>query len=404
MSSLNSGTKYYPIVKRAPRGVWSGDMVKVIDAFQVGTTARMRGRLPGGIVPSSMSITDSTGVPLTGTDDGVGGISGPGIASGSVNYADGLLDFTFTGVPTLPVIVTWTTKTVDVFVPEDLLPIQPGRVFIWGGFSADGAQPGGELLAVDDGQGNMIGDVLAGGTINYATGRITFEWLVDPPPGPGGGAGFTGTLSPAPDGTTKQFTYTTGADLSRTGSDGEGRTRFQLSDLSTPGVTFEDAYDNWQGLVNGDSLDREGINTLAYGTGSGTLTFKVAPSASAPSTFAVEVTNVATLMYAGWVYRVPTPGGVGLDKGLFSDNTGRLWGPPGAGSANPFPTDRLEHERGQFIAALAGAPVAAGRSQQLTYDSLTGVPPALNIPIAGDEVAALGQVSLREKAPETQAF
>ena len=48
--------------------------------------------------------------------------------------------------------------------------------------------------------------------------------------------------------------------------------------------------------------------------------------------------------------------------------------------------------------------MAAGQSQFLTYDALIGVPPALDIPIDSDEVAAIGLVTLTEKPPETQAF
>lgn len=407
VNALNSGTKYYPLLKRAPRGKWSGDNVEVIDPFQVGTTAQMRGRLPRGTdgtaTLGSITITDSTGAPQTGTDDGAGNITGPGIASGSVDYVNGDIDFTFNNPPVLPVTIMWTTRRMDIYVDADLLPLTPSRVFIWGGFSVDGVQPGGvELIAVDDGEGSIISDVLVGGTIDYATGRIQATWnvLTGPPPGPAGGASGTATLTPAPDGTTRQFALSAMGDLSRTGLAGEGRTRFQFSDLSTPGVTFVDAYDNWQGALHGDSLDREGANSVQYSLGTGTVTFLVPPAASAPASVVIQVTNVATLMVAGWVYRVPTPGG-GLDKGLFSDNFGRLWGPPGSGSANAFPTDRLEHQRGQYIASLQGGAVPAGFGQFLTYDALTGVPPALDIPIAGDEVATLGRIILVEKAPES---
>jgi hypothetical protein len=400
VTNLNAGTKYYPLVKRAPRGLWSGDMQRVIDGYRVGVTNRFRGKLAGGIVPGTLSITDSNGAPLVGTDNGAGVITGAGISSGSVNYSTGDLDVTFNAAVTLPVFVTWETATLDIYVPDDLLPLQPGRVFLWGGFGADGAQAGAELIAVDDGQGNIVGDVLVGGTIDYATGHIRAEWNTDPPPGPAGGALVTATLVEAIDGSRRAFSFTTGANLSRAGQDGEGRCHLLLSAMSRVGWTVEDAYDNWQGLLHGDSLDPEEANTINYALGTGTIVFAVAPPVGAPNTFPIRVSNVATLMYAGWVYRVPTPGGVGLDKGLFADNNGRLWGPPAAGSSNTFPTDRLEHQRGQYIAALAGGAVAAGRSQQLTYDALTGVPPALDIPMAGDEVAAVGRITLTEKVPE----
>jgi hypothetical protein len=400
VTNLSAGTKYYPIVRRSPRGVWSGDKQKCIDSFRVGATNQFRGRLPRGIVANSLGITDSNGVPLVGSDNGAGVVSGAGIASGSVDYDTGDIDFTFNAAVTLPVFVTWETVTLDIYVPEEYLPLAPGRVFLWGGYGDDGAQPGAELVAVDDGNGNIVGDVLVGGTIDYTTGRILAEWNTDPPPGPGGGATVVGTLTPAPNGTVRVFDFTTGgANLSSSGQDGEGRLRLVLSGLSKIGTSVEDAYDNWQGKLHGESLDPEGENYVNYALGTGRITFLVPPATGA-ATFNLEVTNVATLMYAGWVYRVPSPSGVGLDKGLFADNNGRLWGPPAAGSSNAFPTDRLEHERGQYVAALAGSAVAAGRSQELTYDALTGVPPALDVPLAGDEVAAVGRITLTEKVPE----
>jgi len=295
---------------------------------------------------------------------------------------------------------TWQTRTMDINAPDEYLPLASGRVFFWGGFGADGQQPGAELIAYDDGDGNIAGNVLVGGSIRYEDGAILVEWNADPPPGPSGGGTFVGTLAPAPDGSTRVFQFTTGADLSRGGNDGEGRLRLQITDLATPGVSFEDAYDNWNGIIHGESLDPEGVNTVDYSAGSGTITFITPPAAAAPGTFTVQVTNVATMMYAGWVFRVKTPAAPGLDKGLFSDHTGRLWGPPAAGSSNPYPTDRLDHLRGRYIASFAGSPIVAGRDMILTYDALTGVPPVLDIPIDYYQVAAMGNVNLTEAPAE----
>ena len=115
--------------------------------------------------------------------------------------------------------------------------------------------------------------------------------------------------------------------------------------------------------------------------------------------FTVQVTNNANYLYSAFVYRVKTPTGPGLDKGLFADNAGRLWGD----TANTFPTDRLDHLRGRIIAVLAGAPIAVGRDQQLTYDALTGVPPVRDVPVAGDQIAVAGRISLTEVPPEVEA-
>ena len=37
VTRVDAATAYYPIVKRAPRGLWSGDQVRVIDGFIIPT-------------------------------------------------------------------------------------------------------------------------------------------------------------------------------------------------------------------------------------------------------------------------------------------------------------------------------------------------------------------------------
>jgi hypothetical protein len=413
VTALDGATDYYPVVKRAPRGVWAGDPHKVVDGFRIGTTAQFRGTLPTGIIASSLTFTDSTGTPQVITSNGAGVLLDGLTVVGSYSTVTGAFAFTFQAAPTLPVRATWTTRTVDIFLPDDLLPIVPGRLFLWGGYGADGLQTPAELLAYDDGEGNIAGDVVVGGTIDYETGHVVFAWNTAPPPGPAAGALCYGALTQVPDGTLRTFDFKVSvnppggtapfANLSRTGLDGEGRTRFQFSDLSAVGTTFEDAWDNWNTDIHGPSIDREGTNFIQYAIGTGKVTFKVAPPLGAPQLFAVQITNVTTLMYAGFVWRVKTPGGPGLDKGLFADHTGKFWGPPAAGNSNAFPVDRLDHLRGRYLAALAGSAVQAGRNMQLTYDALMGVPPSLDIPIAGDQVAAVGRISLVEKPAETFA-
>ena len=113
----------------------------------------------------------------------------------------------------------------------------------------------------------------------------------------------------------------------------------------------------------------------------------------------MQVTNVTTFMYSAFVFRVKTPTAPGLDKGLFADNNGRLWGD----SANPYPTNRLDHLRARLTASLSGSPIAAGRSMVLTYDALTGVPPVRDVPVGGDQIAVTGRIKLTEVPPEVEA-
>lgn len=423
VQEVNGATIYYPVIQRAPRGLWSSDQVQVIDAFRVGSGAQYIGALPVGINPSTLVITEpGTGQVLS--DNGVGILLDAFfVPVGTVSYSTGAINFTFPVNPAATAVVTavWTTRTVDVTLPIEYLPLVPGRVFFWGGYSADGAQPGGaELTVQDDGEGNMVGDIDGAQTaqINYSSGRVTFTWNTDPPPFTFGGYPLVrkGYLRTAPDGVTRTFEYDvfvlpggplaigqTPVDLSQTADGGLGRTRLQFSDLSGPGVAIRDAYDNWQGRLDGESIDREGTNFVLYppsglnATANGEATFAVAPAASANRDFDVVVTSVATFMYSGWVFRVKSPGGPGLDKHLFADNNGRLWGQ----ASNPYPVNRLDHLRGRYIAQLAGAPIPAGREMLLTYDALTGVPPARDIPMSGSQVAAVGRISMTEKLPET---
>lgn len=406
---LDGATDYYPIVKRAPRGGWAGDQSRIIDDYRVGGTNRFRGRLPRGIDPTSIVIGDNVPLApvLVGGDNGAGVINGAGILTGSVDYDTGDIDFEFNAPPTLPVRIQWTTNRVDIFLPAEYLPLQPGRVWFWGGFRGPNAtQPGGaDLNVFDDGTGNMVGDALVSGQINYETGAVNFAWNAVPPPGIAT-ATYYGRLAVTPDGTNRTFAYTVrtapggagvAVNLLEGVGNGIGRTRFRLTDLSKPGVSFFDAWDNWQGLVDGESLDREGTNTLVYGpAAAGTLTFLTPPVAGTTRDFVITTTNVGTFMYSAWAFLVKTPGGPGLDKYLFSDNNGRLWGTV----QFPFPFNRLDHLRGRYLATLSGAPVASGRSLQLTYDALIAVPPHLDIPIQGDQVATLGKITLEERAPE----
>lgn len=412
VTRLDGATDYYPIVKRGPRGMWSREQSLIVDDFRVGATNRFSGRLPRGIDAASIAIEDN--VPtvggLTGSDNGIGSIIGPGILSGSVDYATGSIDFEFNAPPTLPVRIRWTTRKVNIYMPPAYLPLEPGRLWWWVGFRGPtGTQPGGaDLNVYDDSTANMSGDALVGGTVNYETGEVEVSLNGNPPPTTPTLVGYAYLTQP-PDGTLREFDYEVwtmpgGAggggspvDLREGGVNGEGRTRFLMTDLATPGVAVSDAWDNWQGLVHGASLDEEGSNTVVYGPAAyGKFTFTVPLAAPAARDIPVYVTAVGVVMYSAWGFYVKTPGGPGLDKYLFADNRGRLWGT----QVNTYPTDRLDHLRGRYLVDIAGSAIASGRAMAITYDALVGVPPALDVTIQDDQVATVGQVQVLERAPE----
>jgi hypothetical protein len=409
VQSVDTASTFYPIVRRGPRGAWSGDQSSIIDGGRVGSSDQFRGTLPVGILAGTLLIADSGAQSIT--DNGAGILLQGATPVGTVGYSTGVFNFTFLAAVTLPVRADWETRTVDIFLAEEFLPITPGRTFFWGGYSADGAQAGGaEITAFDDGDGNIVGDVavLGDSTINYETGKVTFTWNTDPPPGIAGGLTRFGRLVEVPDGVRTQFTLqvrdTAGGggslvDLSAASDGGEGRTRFRLVDLSTPGFVLADAYDNHQGTLHGASLDLEESNFIVYPTATGVITFANPLPIATPQDFSVQITNAAQYMVSAFVYRVKDPTAPGLDKGLFADNNGRLWGD----SANPYPTNRLDHLRGRITASLSGAPIAAGRVQELLYDALTGVPPVRDVPVAGNQIAVAGQITLREQSPEIEA-
>ena len=416
VTSIDGATVFYPIIKRPPRGIWSGDQQRIVDGAQVGASDQYRGALSDDVNTSSLTFIDDAA--QTVFDNGAGVLLQGATPVGTIDYASGVYNFTYLGASTLPVKAAWTTRTVDVTLATEFLPLTPGRVFFWGGFAKDGAQVGGEIIAFDDGNGNIVGDVLAGGTVLYETGEVNFRWNADPSPGIAGGASRFGYLRQTPDGVLTQFDFDvfvlTGGplaggqaavDLSGGGDDGEGRTRFVLSDLSSVGFALDDVYDNWQGALDGPSLDRENTNALIYlpsglnSTSNGTVTFSQPLPVGTPLEFPVQVTNVGVYMVSAWVFYVKTPTGPGLDKSLFADNNGRLWGDV----VNPFPVDRLDHLRGRYYASLAGSPIVAGRSLALTYDAQTSVPPVRDIPIDADQVAVVGRIKLTELPPESNA-
>ena len=61
------------------------------------------------VIPSTVTlVVDPTGTPITATDDGVGGLSGAGIASGTIDYATGAVVLTLSATNVNEMVGTWT--------------------------------------------------------------------------------------------------------------------------------------------------------------------------------------------------------------------------------------------------------------------------------------------------------
>lgn len=263
--------------------------------------------------------------------------------------------------------------TVSGQLPTEFLPYEPSMIVFVGGFDYFGAQPGGQLLAYDDGEGRITGDVIAGGTVNYDTGEFSFTWNTLPPP-----AGYTdywGYLDQLPDGTVREFEFEVrsasgggGSPVSLQTLNGIGRSKFVLSDLDTVNVTFLDGYDNSKGIIDSPSLVPSLTNEVIYHdpsllTAKGTLNFETAPEPASGRDFKVQVAPVTLFLYTPFVAYIG--GGLaGYEKIVFCDDEGRVLGD--VGSAYPF--SQIDFLSGRFKLDLS-APSVAGRQMAVKYDA-----------------------------------
>jgi len=366
--------------------------------------------IPSGVemVPGSFLITGGT---QTITDDGEGNLEGDldGAGTNTISYTTGKAVVTFEAAPDVTdfieaecrvyaelhseeeSLVTATNElsgqtkfkpilqrrpygvgdgvAVSGFLPQVHTPYEPNRVVFLAGYDYYGIQPGGQLFAIDDGSGNIIGDVTTG-SINYETGEFSLNWNTTP--APGGTTDYWGRLLVAPDGSNKTFNFE-----ARTASGGggsqvsfqtllaRGRLKFLLSELSTPNVVFADGWDNARGQVDGLSLDTGEENIVEYFDGlgytSGTLHFWVAPEVAAGQDFRIQVAPTTMVFYSTFVAYLLGSGV--YDMVLPADDNGRFI----TGASNAYPYACLDQVSGRFEAQLSAT--VSGRRATVTYDT-----------------------------------
>ena len=384
------------------------------------------------LVPGSFEITDGT---QTISDDGSGNLSGDVDVTGvnTIDYDTGGFDATFAAPPTAtsfvsaeariftffaneefrdltvnsiddqtiffpiverPPIGLASGNSVDSVLPDFFLPYTPRRVVFIGGFDNGGLQPGGQLLAFDDGVGNIIGDVVPGGTVNYSNGQVAFTWNATPPPITT--TNLFGRLIQIPDGNILEFDFEV---RDTTGGGGSivdlatllalGRIEFTTSDLSSVNVVLADAFDNGFGSIYSESLSDRQPSTIDYASGLGKLIFTVAPETGVGQDFGVRITPKTLFLYAAFAAYVPGTSEV-YDKVIFADNTGRIL----RDSSQAFPFAELDHSCGRIESGFT-APSVAGRRLFITYDSLV-FSTSRNIPIDELTMPTLGIVTLKE--------
>jgi hypothetical protein len=165
--------------------------------FGNGSTVTFTGNLPAPILPGTVMVTAGT---VTGTDNGLGAISGVGV-SGSINYGTGAISVTFTTAPAAGVLVEATCETITtsqvMVLSLDILELDAGggctrlddiihllytayhpylgscEVYLQGpGVGAMTTPPGGSItLPIQPNQGQVIGTG-DGSTKNF-TGTLT---------------------------------------------------------------------------------------------------------------------------------------------------------------------------------------------------------------------------------------
>jgi hypothetical protein len=287
-------------------------------------------------------------------------------------------------------------------LPSQFLPYTPHHVVFIGGFDDFGTQTGGQLIAVDDGDGNIVGDVDPGGTINYETGAVAFLWNTMPPPITY--TDFWGRLLQAPDGSITEFDFEVrdasgggGSTVSLDAQEGLGRLKFVLSDLTTPSVTIYDAWDNAQGDVDGDSLVPTLDNYITYEDPSylyslGKLNFAVAPEAAAGQDFKIQVGPVTQLMYTVFCGYIMSGGA--YDKYVFANNEGKILGDV----VDQYPYSRLDFLSGKFHINLS-APSVVGQQMTVSYHPFIKSK-SKDIPIDFLTMPTLANVTLTEMIQE----
>lgn len=210
------------------------------------TATRYSGRLQyRAVVPGSVTITNA-GAPADIVDDGNGLLVDIGTTTqrGTIDYANGVVDFTYGAGPTEPVTVdydhtdcvdfasatqttTFTGGTAPAGAYPETLALTFGRVVPGSVSLTDGVE-----TFVDDGKGNMVettgGIASVEGSIDYATGVITLT-------------GGTGTLA---DPTTATYQFNPFASLLAAGA---GQALMDLFNSQIPELTQEPWADGLSG-------------------------------------------------------------------------------------------------------------------------------------------------------------
>jgi hypothetical protein len=176
---------------------WGAGIDYSIDTGEIGIDYALLHTLPSAAEPGSVSVAWNDGTARSATADSSGNFSGH--ATGRILHATGEIRLKPT---TLPAPGTTFTFTYDELAGSSALianantltfslptPVTPGSVLlrvpatgVEYQFSnpalvalSDPADVSAVLEIRDDGAGNFIGDCLAGGTINYATGACTVQ-------------------------------------------------------------------------------------------------------------------------------------------------------------------------------------------------------------------------------------
>lgn len=282
---------------------------------------------------------------------------------------DGQLDYAPL-IPKAPLGIA-DGQLVNTFLPQDELPYQKNRLVFIGGWDEDGAQTGGQLLAYDDGLGNIVGDVTSGG-IDYNTGEVLFSWNTIPPPSTT--TDYWGYLTPAPDGVVKTFDFSVrtasgggGTEVNLKSVEAIGRLKFRVSDLNTVNVTYEDGWDNAQGRITGEAVDKYETNSITYEdpdtlVSKGTITFAVAPDPVGGRDFRIQRAPVTLFLTAPFLAYIQETGA--YTKIIFADNKGHVHGD----IATLYPYSYLDLQSGRYKISVA-SPRIDGRQMVLKYSS-----------------------------------
>lgn len=382
------------------------------------------------IVPSSFEITDGT---QTISDNGTGGLGGNVDSGGNntINYETGEFDGTFALAPTNTQFITAEAryytflrqvetkilesnqvneqtsfsplikrqplgiavgKDIAIDIESEFLPLQPNKVVLIGGYDNAGLQPGAQLIAKDDGEGNIVGDVLAGGTVDYATGRVEFSWNIIPAPSVS--TSLFGRLIEVPDGNLTSFTFEVRDAPSGGGTiqdlealNAKGRLCLFLSQFSTPNVQFSDVFDNGFGVLSGEDIQKK-VSNIDYTNGVGALRFITPPDATAGQDFSIEICPL-TLFYSS-AFSAYVRGIGGYEKYIYADHLGRVFGD----NTQPFPVAEVDHLCGRYRFNFVGVD-ATGKVVEIKYDSAMETN-SQNLPVDENTIPAFGILTLRE--------